>query len=75
MSRFSEFIVSERKKRGWSQLTLSVEADVSTATIANYELGLFEPTLRVIRKIAKALEVDTNVLTEMINYDKEHSDD
>jgi transcriptional regulator with XRE-family HTH domain len=47
-----------RNAKGWSQVKLAVNADVSLGTIQAIENGSANPTLSVMQKVARALEVE-----------------
>lgn len=51
-----------RKKKGLSQLGLSLEADVNKNYISDLERGTRNPSLVVLERIAYALEVDLSTL-------------
>jgi len=47
-----------REKRGWSMRRLAGKADVSYVTVARIEHGEMSPTLEMLEKLAKALDID-----------------
>lgn len=51
-----------REKRGWSQADLARAIKKSRSSIHEYEAGDHEPRLDVLRRIAKACEVDLGEL-------------
>lgn len=51
-------IKDARKKRGWSQEDLGFEADIDRTYVSGVERGLRNPTLTVLQRFAKALELD-----------------
>mgnify|MGYP003381610528 CR=1 FL=1 len=55
-----------RLQKGWSQAELAKRADTSQPHIARLELGRVDPQLSTVRKIAKALGVTTDTLTQAI---------
>ena len=57
MSNIGENIRKYRKARGMSQEQLSFEVGVKRAVISKYENGFIAPSLAMIEKIAKALDV------------------
>lgn len=58
-----ERIKQARLANEWSQLTLSIEADVSQSTISIYEHEKRAMSLPVLRRIAKALGLTLQELT------------
>ncbi len=57
-------IVFLRKKKGYSQLTLSFLADVSKTYLSDVERGSRNPSVSTLSRIAKALEVNLEELFE-----------
>ena len=55
---FAELIRQRRMERGWTQVELSYEARVPQTTISRIEAGRKDPTLDVLKKLCRALEVD-----------------
>lgn len=53
-----------RKRRGWSQEDLALNADLNKNYLSDLERGVRNPTLRVMEKIANALEIDLSELTK-----------
>ena len=51
-----------RKKKGFSQLVLSLESGVAKSYIAELERGKRNPTVSSLRKIGKALNVELRLL-------------
>ena len=47
-----------RRKTGWSQYRLAQESGISREYLARLELGLQDPTLGTMTKLAKALGVE-----------------
>ncbi len=60
-----------RKEKGMTQKALGklCNPSVSESTIRKYELGLLNPKLETIRKIAKALNVDIWEIIEFNSFD------
>jgi transcriptional regulator with XRE-family HTH domain len=54
---FRRMIQTLRKSKQWSQRKLAAAAQVSQATIALIESGDRQPSLAVLRRLAKALGV------------------
>lgn len=59
---FAENVKKERKKLGWSQETLALEAGVSRNTITNIEKVHTEVSSDSMIKIARALDKEINYL-------------
>jgi transcriptional regulator with XRE-family HTH domain len=59
---FCKNLIRLRKERKLRQLDLAADADISKSSYRNYELGVFSPTVPVLRRLAKALKVDFNEL-------------
>ena len=55
-----------RQNKGLSIEALALEADINRNYLGDLERGARNPTLVVLNKIAKALEVDLSVLFEGI---------
>lgn len=56
-----------REDRGINQQRLAVELNVSQAMISKYELGLSEPDISTIKRIAAFFGVSTDYLLEVSN--------
>lgn len=54
-----------RETRGINQQRLALELNVSQAMISKYELGLSEPDIATIKKIADFFKVSTDYLLEV----------
>ena len=57
-----EFIRAQRKLANLSLRELAAMADVSNAYLSQIERGLHEPSVRVLRSIAQALEISSNMV-------------
>lgn len=57
-------IATAREKKGWTQLTFALEADVSPSTVQRWESGKLPPVRELIR-IAELLEVEPEQLVEL----------
>jgi transcriptional regulator with XRE-family HTH domain len=57
-----EFIRAQRKLANLSLRELATMADVSNAYLSQIERGLHEPSVRVLRSIAQALEISSNMV-------------
>lgn len=64
----AENIRKLRKEKGWTQSRLGSECGLSEAMIRQYELGLRNPKIETLRKIANALSVSIG------NLDPEYTD-
>jgi transcriptional regulator with XRE-family HTH domain len=53
-----------RKRRGLTQQGLAVRAGLTLGYIARLEIGMHDPRLGTLRKIAKALDVPVGKLLE-----------
>jgi transcriptional regulator with XRE-family HTH domain len=61
---FSRRLRRLRQARGWSQAALAERAALSRLQVIRIETGQQEPTLGVIRRLAKALRVKPGALLE-----------
>ena len=59
-------IRSERKLKGLTQEALGQKLGVSGAAIAQYETGRRKPKMDTLRRIAKALDIDVNKLSQSL---------
>lgn len=55
-------IAVARKKKGLSQLALSLDAGIAKSYLADLERGKRNPSILTLRKIGKALGVDIRTL-------------
>lgn len=62
-----------RKQRGETQRSLAAKVGVTDTAISNYEIGIREPRLKTLKKIASALECSVNELIEDDDDDREIS--
>ena len=60
-------IIYLRKKRKMSSLDLAIAADINRNYLSDLERGQRNPTLKILRKIAIALNVDLSDLFEGIS--------
>lgn len=51
-----------RSAKGWSQLTLSMEANINRNYLSDLERGKRNPTIKVLEKLAYVLDVDLATL-------------
>ena len=54
-----------RRAKGWSQEDLAHESGLHRTYVSGVERGVRNPTLSVLDKIARALEVGIGALTDM----------
>jgi len=47
-----------REAAGMKRVKLAAEADITPNTVRNYEEGLTDPSIQILRRIADALDVD-----------------
>ena len=64
---FGQRLVNARKDKGLSQEQLGKQVDIDKRIISRYETDKTVPSIDVARKIASALEVSLDYLTEL-NY-------
>jgi transcriptional regulator with XRE-family HTH domain len=64
------FIRSQRRVAALSLRQLADMTSVSNAYLSQIERGIHQPSLRVLRSLAKALDVPTNVLLEHAGLDE-----
>lgn len=62
-----------RKQRGETQRSLAAKVGVTDTAISNYEIGIREPRLKTLKKIASALECSVSELIEDDDDDREIS--
>ena len=55
---FGKVLSNERKKLKLSQENLAFSADVDRSYISDLENGKFQPTLKIIFKLAKQLKIE-----------------
>ena len=60
--QFSERLANLRKRHGLTQKALAVTAGVHLSQYRRYEAGLSQPTLEVIRNLAKGLNISADAL-------------
>lgn len=51
-------IRQKREERGWSQEQLAIEADIDNSHLGKLERGEGNPTLKLVFRIAQALEIE-----------------
>lgn len=62
--QFGDKLRSLRKQKGWSQEELAERCGLHRTYVSSVERGERNPTLRIIQKIAHALEVHPSTLLE-----------
>jgi transcriptional regulator with XRE-family HTH domain len=62
LEALGEFIRAQRKLANLSLRELAAMTDVSNAYLSQIERGLHEPSVRVLRSIAQALEISANTV-------------
>jgi len=62
--RVGERIVTERKRKGFSQERLAFISDIDRTYLARLEAGKANPSLKVIGKISKKLRISISNLLE-----------
>ena len=68
LEQLRKILKEYRKKKGLTQKQLGEIVGVSTSTIAKYENGDLEPNLKVLSKLAKALDINMNDLFFSENF-------
>ena len=69
------FIRAQRQMADLSLRQLSALTEVSNPYLSQIERGLHEPSLRVLRSIADALNVSTETLLEQAGLTKDYAED
>lgn len=64
MNKIGEALREARKKAGLTQMELSSKVDVTRAYYADVERGRYTPSLKVLSKLAEALDIDLNFLKQ-----------
>jgi transcriptional regulator with XRE-family HTH domain len=60
--RVGEILRKQRLARGWSQSTLSMKSHVDRTYISQIECGIHSPTITVLCRLSRALQVSPSVL-------------
>ena len=60
--QFGEVLRQYRLARGWSQSTLSSKSKVDRTYISQIECGIHSPTITVLCRLSRALQVAPSVL-------------
>ena len=70
--KFPERLATLRKARGLTQLALSDQVGITSLQVHRYENGTSQPTLDVIRRLAIALGVSSDMLVFDCNFPNSH---
>ena len=73
LDALGEFIRTQRKLANLSLRELAAMTDVSNAYLSQIERGLHEPSVRVLRSIAQALEISANTVLAQAGMTDENS--
>ncbi len=57
---FADAVIRARLKKGWSQSELAQQVGTRQANVSRIESGLANPTLRLVQKLAQALDIEVN---------------
>lgn len=60
--RFGEVLRQQRLARGWSQSLLSSKSKVDRTYISQIECGIHSPTITVLCRLSRALQVPPSLL-------------
>jgi transcriptional regulator with XRE-family HTH domain len=60
--RFGEVLRQHRLAKGWSQSVLSTKSKVDRTYISQIECGIHSPTITVLCRLSRALQVAPSVL-------------
>jgi len=60
--RFGEVLRQYRLSRGWSQTVLSTKSKVDRTYISQIECGIHSPTITILCRLSRALQVAPSVL-------------
>jgi len=60
--RFGEVLRQQRLARGWSQSVLSLKSKVDRTYISQIECGIHSPTITVLCRLSRALQVAPSLL-------------
>src|SRR5262245_44393702 len=75
LEALGEYIRTQRKLANLSLRELAAMTDVSNAYLSQIERGLHEPSVRVLRSIAQALELSANTVLAQAGLLDEQEDD
>jgi transcriptional regulator with XRE-family HTH domain len=64
--RFGEVLRQYRIQRGWSQSTLSMKSRVDRTYISQIECGIHSPTITVLCRLSRALQVAPSALVNRL---------
>lgn len=74
MNAFGAELRRLRKARQLSQMVLADLALVAAPTVSLFESGARKPQLETVRRVAEALDVDSNVLVALALYDRAYDE-
>lgn len=57
-------LADARKRKGWSQRELAARLGVTHSSIGNYEAGIREPSLSLLKQMAQLLDVPMDELVQ-----------
>lgn len=66
---FSKNLKALRMSRGWTQEQLSKKTGITRSSISNYESGVSEPNLGIIKIFQDTFELDRNIVFDEIYKD------
>lgn len=66
-------ILKARLEKGWSQKELAIAVGTKQANISRIEAGLANPTLSLIHRLVKVLELELSIKPVTINYSAKFS--
>ncbi len=61
-----------REAKGWTQVKLSMEAEISQQSVTYYETGTRVPSLEVAQRLAQVLDTTVDYLLGGDNYITQH---
>ena len=67
-----KYLFEIRKKRGLSQAELAFQVGIQQSSLARYERGEMQPTIKVVEAIAEALNVSINELLNGPEGERSH---
>jgi transcriptional regulator with XRE-family HTH domain len=72
----ADAVLKARLKKGWSQTQLAKAIGTKQANISRIEAGLANPTLSLLHKLLKSLDLDMKIsdLVDVHEYDMHQSD-
>lgn len=64
--RLGERVMSERRKREWSQEELAMDSGIDRTYLARIEEGKANPTIKVLNKLARKFKLRLSQLLETV---------